>query len=50
MSVHDIDVDDGAAAALGCSNFIGDVGKVGGENGEGNSIIRARFEVHGSRY
>src|SRR5208283_568222 len=35
VAVHDVDVDDGAAAALGCGYFIGEVGKVGGENGEG---------------
>jgi hypothetical protein len=34
LPVHDVDVDDGAAAALGCGNLIGEMGEVGGEDGE----------------
>jgi hypothetical protein len=50
VAVHDVDVDDGAAAALGCGYFIGEVGKVGGENGEGEFDHGVRFEVPGSRF
>jgi hypothetical protein len=28
MTVHDVDVDDAAAAALGCGNFVGQAGKI----------------------
>ena len=34
VAVHDVDVDDGAAAALGCCDFVGEMGEVGGEDGE----------------
>ena len=34
VAVHDVDVDDGAAAALGRCDFVGQVGEVGGEDGE----------------
>ena len=34
VAVHDVDVDDGAAAALGCGDFVGQVGEVGGQDGE----------------
>src|ERR1019366_4726500 len=34
VAVHDIDMDDGAATALGRSYFLGEVREVGGEDGE----------------
>jgi hypothetical protein len=34
VAVHDVDVDDGAAAALGCGDLVGEVGEVRGEDGE----------------
>ena len=34
VAVHDVDVDDGSAAALGCCNFVGEVREVGGQDGE----------------
>ena len=34
VAVHDVDVDDGAAAALGRGDFVGEMGEVGGEDGE----------------
>ncbi len=34
VAVHDVDVDDGAATALGCCDVVGEVGEVGGEDGE----------------
>ncbi len=34
VAVHDVDVDDGAAAALGCRDFVGQMGEVGGQDGE----------------
>ena len=34
VAVHDVDVDDGAATALGGCDFVGQVGEVGGEDGE----------------
>ena len=42
VAVHDVDVDDGAAAALGRGDFVGEVGEVGGEDGE------AEFDHKGS--
>jgi hypothetical protein len=33
MPIHHIDVNDGAAAALGSRNFIGQMREIGGENG-----------------
>ncbi len=34
VAVHDVDVDDGAATALGGGDFVGEMGEVGGEDGE----------------
>ena len=34
VAVHDVDVEDGAAAALGGCDFVGEMGEVGGEDGE----------------
>src|SRR5207244_13410352 len=34
VAVHDIDVDDGAAAALGRRDFVSQMGEIGGQNGE----------------
>jgi len=34
VAVHDVDVDDGAATALGGCDFVGEMGEVGGEDGE----------------
>jgi hypothetical protein len=34
VAVHDVDVDDGAAAALGCCDFVGKMGEIGAQNGE----------------
>jgi hypothetical protein len=33
MAVHDVDVDDGAAAALGRGDFVGQAGKIRGKYG-----------------
>ena len=44
MAVHDVDVDDGAAAALGRGNLVGQVGEVGGEDG-GKQLDHVRFRV-----
>ena len=33
VAVHHVDMDDGAAAALGRGDFIGEAGKVGGKDG-----------------
>ena len=45
VAVHDIDVDDGAAAALGRGDFVGEMGEVGGEDGEASSIMWVRCRV-----
>ena len=50
VAVHDVDVDDGAAAALGRGDFVGEVGEVRGEDGEAEFDHEGRFEVPGSRF
>jgi len=52
VAVHDIDVNDGSAATFGCGDFIGEMGKVGGEDGEGefdhgSEVPGTRFKVKG---
>jgi len=32
VAIHDVDVDGGAAAALGRGNLVGQVGKISGQN------------------
>jgi hypothetical protein len=33
VAVHDVYVQDGCAASLGCRDIVGEVGKIGGEDG-----------------
>jgi hypothetical protein len=50
VAVHDVDVDDGAAATLGRGNLVGEVGEVRGEDREAEVDPKGRYEVLGSRY
>src|ERR1017187_9785647 len=49
VAVHDVDVDDGAAATLGRGNLVGEVGEVRGEDGEAEVDHKDRYEVLGDR-